>query len=114
MRKIAFFGIFMASMLLMLQVAEAQTSPKYAYVNSGAILEKLPEMEQMKSDLQGYQTILQKKGQQMYQEFQTKQTDAAAKKERGELSPSRNKRSWANSRPCRTASSPMIRICRQN
>lgn len=87
MRKIIFFGLFLASMMLALQVAEAQTTPKYAYVSSGAILEKLPEMEQMKSDLQGYQTILQKKGQQMYQEFQAKQTDAAAKKERGELSP---------------------------
>lgn len=74
----------MMSLVLSYETAEAQ---KYAYVTSGAILEKMPEMEQMKSNLEGYQAQLQKKGQQMLQEFQTQQADAAAKKERGELSP---------------------------
>jgi outer membrane protein len=64
--------------------ADAQ---KYGYVTSGAILEKLPEMEQMRSNLEGYQAQLEKKGKQMYQDFEAKQKDAAAKKERGELAP---------------------------
>ncbi|MBK7409602.1 MAG: OmpH family outer membrane protein [Saprospirales bacterium] len=87
MKKTILLGVCLMSMMLHTQVAEAQTTPKYAYVTSGAILEKLPEMEQMKSNLQGYQAQLQKKGEQKYKDFQAKQVDAKAKKDRGELSP---------------------------
>jgi len=87
MKKMIFLGLLLMSTMLIAQEADSLTTPKYGYVASGAILDKLPEMEQMQSDLEGYQTILQKKGQQMVQDFQTKQKDAASKKERGELSP---------------------------
>ena len=84
MKRTILWGLCLTVLFLGFQTASAQ---KYAYVTSGAILEKMPDMEVMKSDLEGYQTILQKKGQQMLQEFQTQQADASAKKERGELSP---------------------------
>ena len=84
MKKMILVALCMTGLVFGFQKAEAQ---KYAYVSSGAILEKMPEMEQMKSLLDGYQAQLQKKGQQMVQEFQTQQADASAKKERGELAP---------------------------
>ena len=84
MKKMIFVGLCLMSWTLSYQTAEAQ---KYAYVNSGAILEKMPEMEQMKSNLEAYQMQLQKKGQQMVEAFQAQQTEASAKKDRGELSP---------------------------
>jgi len=84
MKKMILMGLCLMGLALSYQTAEAQ---KYAYVNSDAILGVIPEMEQMRSNLEGYQAQLQKKGQQMVQEFQAQQTDAAAKKERGELSP---------------------------
>lgn len=84
MKKIILLGLVLMSWTLSYQTAEAQ---KYAYVTSGAILEKMPEMEQMRSNLDGYRSQLQKKGQKMVEDFQLKQQEASAKKERGELAP---------------------------
>lgn len=60
---------------------------KFGYLNSAQILAEMPEVAQMNSNLEGYKTVLQKKGQQMVEEFQLKQQDAVTRKERGELSP---------------------------
>ncbi|MFZ2900617.1 MAG: OmpH family outer membrane protein [Saprospiraceae bacterium] len=84
MKKIILLGLVLTCWLMSSTVAEAQ---KYAYVTSGSILEKMPEMEQMRSNLDGYRSQLQKKGQKMVEDFQLKQQDASAKKERGELAP---------------------------
>lgn len=84
MKKIMLLGLVLTCWMLSSPVAEAQ---KYAYVTSGAILEKMPEMEQMRSNLDGYRSQLQKKGQKMVEDFQLKQQDASSKKERGELAP---------------------------
>ena len=84
MKKMILLGLCLMTWTLSFQAANAQ---KYAYVNSDVILSKMPEMEQMRSNLEGYQAQLQKKGQKMIEDFQTKQQDAAAKKERGELAP---------------------------
>jgi outer membrane protein len=81
MKKSILLGLLLMGFLLN---ANAQ---KYGYVTSGALLEKMPEMEQMRSNLEAYQSQLQKKGEQMFKDFQAKQTDAASKKERGELAP---------------------------
>jgi outer membrane protein len=81
MKKSILLGLLLMGFLLN---ANAQ---KYGYVTSGALLEKMPEMEQMRSNLEAYQAQLQKKGEQMFKDFQAKQTDAKSKKDRGELAP---------------------------
>ncbi len=65
-------------------LAQAQ---KFGYVNSGAILSELPEMKQLQSSLEAYQTILKKDGEAKVAAFQQKQEAAAQKKQRGEMTP---------------------------
>ena len=65
-------------------LAQAQ---KFGYVNSGAILAELPEMKQLQSSLEAYQTILKKDGEAKVAAFQQKQESAAQKKQRGEMTP---------------------------
>ncbi len=77
-------GGLLVALLFFSMGASAQ---KYGYLNSAAILADMPEVKQMQSNLQALQTQLQKKGQQMLQEYQQKEQDAIARKERGELSP---------------------------
>lgn len=60
---------------------------KYGYVNSALILSELPEVKQMRSNLESFQTQLQKKGQQMLTDYQAKEQDAVQKEQAGQLSP---------------------------
>ncbi len=60
---------------------------KFGYLNSALLLSEMPEVKVMRSNLEGFRTQLEKKGKQMVEDFQRKQRDAAAKEERGELSP---------------------------
>lgn len=73
--------------VLFLGVTLTAAAQSYAYVNSAEILSQMPERKQVQSALQDLQTQLQKKGQQMMTDYQSKRQDAAAKAERGELSP---------------------------
>ncbi len=76
-------GLF-AAMLFCLGSVQAQ---KFGYVNSAAILSELPEMKQLQSSLEAYETILKKDGEAKVAAFQKKQQDAANKKQRGEMTP---------------------------
>jgi outer membrane protein len=76
-------GLFIA-MLLSISTAQAQ---KFGYVNSAAVLSELPEMKQLQSSLEAYQTILKKDGEAKVSAFQAKQEAAAQKKQRGEMTP---------------------------
>jgi outer membrane protein len=76
-------GLFVA-MLFCLGSVQAQ---KFGYVNSAAILSELPEMKQLQSSLEAYETILKKDGEAKVAAFQKKQQDAANKKQRGEMTP---------------------------
>jgi outer membrane protein len=71
-------------LMLTLSVANAQ---KFGYVNSAAILNELPAVKQMRSTLEGFQTQLQKQGEQKVQAFQQKAQTADQKKQRGEMTP---------------------------
>lgn len=88
MRKFFQVVVLLAVFMAATTTAEAQ---KFGYINSNAILAELPEVKQMRSNLEGLQTQLQKKGQQMLAEYQTKQQDAAAKQQAGQLSPAEEK-----------------------
>ena len=58
-----------------------------AYVDRSAILAEMPAVKQMRSDLELLRAEGQKESQQLIEAFQTKQTEASQREERGELSP---------------------------
>ncbi len=79
-------GVLSLLFLLAFPQLHAQAK-KLGYINSAAILAEMPEVKQMQANLEGFQTQLQKKGEQMVAEYQQKQQEAIQRKERGELSP---------------------------
>lgn len=84
MNKLIKFSVLAAALFLMAPQANAQT---FACVNSAAILAEMPEVEQMRSNLEAYQSQLQRMGQQMVEEYQAKEADAIQKEQSGQMSP---------------------------
>lgn len=84
MKKFFQISAFIALFFLTATTVEAQ---KFGYINSAAVLAELPEVQQMRSNLEGLQKQLQKKGQQMLTDYQTKQQDAIRKQQEGTLAP---------------------------
>ena len=84
MKKVIRMGVLALGMLFMVTAVHAQ---KYGYVNSAAILAELPQVKQMRSNLESYGSVLQKKGQQLLTDYQTKEQEAIQKQEAGQLSP---------------------------
>jgi len=81
---------FQLSALIALFFLTANTTveaQKFGYINSAAVLAELPEVQQMRSNLEGLQTQLQKKGQQMLTDYQAKQKAAVDKQQAGTLAP---------------------------
>ena len=72
---------------MVLFAGAAQAQVKVGYINSAAILSEMPEVQQMRSNLEGFSTQLRKKGQQLVTQYQQKEQEAMQKEERGELSP---------------------------
>ncbi len=60
---------------------------KFGYMNSTAILSEMPEVKQADANMEALQKQLQKKGQQMVQDYQTKVQGLQQKEQAGELSP---------------------------
>ncbi len=77
----------MLSLLFLFAFQQADAQLKVGYINSAEILADMPDVKQMQSNLEGLQTQLQKRGQQLIAEYQQKEQDALQRKERGELSP---------------------------
>ena len=84
MKKIAQTSCFIFIMLLMTFAAQAQ---KFGYLNSQAILANMPEVKEMNSNLKVLGEQLQKKGKQMYEEYQKELAAAQQKEAQGELAP---------------------------
>jgi outer membrane protein len=78
---------FIAVLALVLAHSTASFAQKFGYCNSLALLAELPEVKQADSDLQAYQTQLQKKGQEMVKAFQEKAQELQRKQEQGTISP---------------------------
>ncbi len=81
-----FFQISALFVVLFL-TANTANAQKFGYINSAAVLAELPEVQQMRSNLESLQKQLQKKGQQMMTDYQTKQQEALAKQQNGTLAP---------------------------
>jgi outer membrane protein len=60
---------------------------KFGYLNSQALMAELPEVKQADATLKALQTQLEKKGQQMVQELETKYKDLQRREQTGEISP---------------------------
>ena len=73
-------GIFMVG-------ASAASAQKFGFCNSNALLAELPEVKQADSELQDFQKILTKKGQEMVKELQDQAAELERKKEQGTISP---------------------------
>lgn len=63
------------------------TAQKFGYLNSQALLTEIPEVKQADANLQAFQSQLEKKGQMMVQELETKYKDLQKKEASGEISP---------------------------
>jgi outer membrane protein len=85
MNQLLKYAVLPALFLLgSLTFASAQ---KIGYVNSVALLQEIPEVKQANSKLEDLTKQLQKKGQGMLEEFQTKYQELQRKEAQGELSP---------------------------
>ena len=57
---------------LFLATATSLTAQKFAYINSQELINELPEVKEANSNIEAFQSQLQKKGQEMIQALQTK------------------------------------------
>jgi outer membrane protein len=89
MKKVLKLSLLMLAMLTMAPKTEAQ---QIVYVNSAAILAEMPEVSQMRSNLEAFQSQLQRKGQQLVEAYQRQEADAISKEEQGQLSPAEKER----------------------
>jgi outer membrane protein len=78
---------FVLMLALVLTTATASFAQKFGYCNSLALLSELPEVKQAESDLQAYQTQLQKQGQQMVKDLQDKAAELKRKQDQGTIAP---------------------------
>lgn len=78
--------------LIMITVIHTGQAQDFAVVNSALILSEMPDVANMRTNLEAFAKTLQQKGQAMVTQYQNKETDAARKKEMGELSPTDEKR----------------------
>jgi len=60
---------------------------KFGYLNSQALMAELPEVKQADATLQALQTQLEKKGQLMVQDLETKYKELQRREQSGEISP---------------------------
>lgn len=75
-----------ASALLVL-ASHTATAQKIGYINFGALLTEIPAVKQANSNLEAFQTQLQKKYEGMFNELRTKYVELQRKEQQGELSP---------------------------
>ncbi len=83
-RKFFTVALFAAAYFVFAPSMEAQ---KFGYINSGEILNALPEVKQADANLEAYQKQLQKSGQKMVDQFQKDYEAIQKKVEAGTLSP---------------------------
>ena len=80
------FKIFLFAAVIASFAGQAQAQ-KFGYVNSAIILKDMPEMKQLQSTLEAYQSILKKDGEAKVAAYQAEEQAASQKKQRGEMTP---------------------------
>lgn len=74
-------------MMLGLMVTGSIQAQKFGYVNSGMILEAMPQVKEAESNLEALGKQLQAKGEKMMQDFQLKYQDLERKVQSGDITP---------------------------
>ena len=85
--KLTMKKTFVLMLAIVLSTATASFAQKFGYCNSLALLSELPEVKQADSDLQAFQTQLQKKGQEMVKDLQDKAAELKRKQDQGTIAP---------------------------
>ncbi len=75
--------LILSACLLTLQLS----AQKFGYIDSQTLIESIPEVKEANSNIETFRNQLQKKGQDMIKNFQSKYAALEQKKNRGELSP---------------------------
>lgn len=73
--------------VILFTFAGVVNAQKFGYVNSVAILNEMPEMRQLRSTLEAFQTILKKDGEAKVATYKQEEQAALQKKQRGEMTP---------------------------
>ncbi len=84
MKSILKYALMMVFGLVLNMSAQAQ---KFGIVNSGSILEAMPEVKEAESNLETLGKQLQAKGEKMMQDFQLKYQELQRKVQAGEITP---------------------------
>ena len=72
---------------ILISIAHLGFAQKFAYINSAEILTTMPEIKAADAEVESYQSILRKQGQQMVQDLKAKYDALDERDKRGELSP---------------------------
>lgn len=72
---------------LFLGLSTAVSAQKVGYVNSIGLLQEMPEYKQAQANLTALREQIEKKGNQMVQDLQTKAIDLGNKEQKGEIAP---------------------------
>ena len=73
--------------IALIAVTSDVSAQKFGFLNSAALLQTMPEVREAEANLATFQEQLQKRGQQMLQDFQTKYQELERKNSAGEISP---------------------------
>ncbi|HSF88117.1 MAG TPA: OmpH family outer membrane protein [Saprospiraceae bacterium] len=84
MKSIMKYALTAAFGLMLTMTAQAQ---KFGFVNSGSILEGMPQVKEAESNLEALGKQLQAKGEKMMQDFQLKYQELERKVQAGEITP---------------------------
>ena len=84
MKLILKYALMMSIGMTLSMSAQAQ---KFGFVNSGAILEAMPQVKEAESNLEALGKQLQAKGEKMMQDFQLKYQELQRKVDAGEITP---------------------------
>ena len=78
------YALSLALGMILMGTVQAQ---KFGYVNSGSVLEAMPEVKEAESNLDALGKQLQAKGEKMMQDFQLKYQELDRKVQAGEITP---------------------------
>lgn len=84
MKSLMKYALTAAFGLMLTMTAQAQ---KFGFVNSGSILEGMPQVKEAESNLEALGKQLQAKGEKMMQDFQLKYQELERKVQAGEITP---------------------------
>ena len=81
------YAISLLSLLLLMGTTTQLTAQKYGYADSQKVIDQMPEVKRAQAQLKTLEEQLQKRGQKMLVDLQTRATNAQKKAQSGGMSP---------------------------